>query len=609
MTWALTHHYALSGDGELYAFQAMARVIPALNADIYLASTSQDQYTLFSPLFAWAMHWFGLLNAAAGLFALCTVSLFAAAWALAREIWDSRIAWLSVAMLVMAVAGYGAYGVFHSAENYLTARSMAEALVVTSLALRYRGYSGLSWAIALLGLFIHPLMALPGLLLLTCLSVSGPLSLLAAAAGIVLALAIEGIATMATHAWNAFSIMDGQWLEVVRERSQFLFLKYWHLSDWEMHARILLCLAISALSSDDARLRRLCASAALVGVTGLIIALIASSLGPTPILLQGQAWRWFWVTGFVSVLTILPTALRLWKGGGCGAVCATLLVAGWTFSPINGTFLVAAALCLWSLRGHVQPPTQKLLWVLSFLLIAAILAWTVANIWSVCSTPLGTKTDEPVLIERLRSVYALPTAALALYVLGWKGIRTSHSAYVSGVAGVLLLTICAFAMRGSFSRPSTVGTRAEIEAFSDWRDAIPATSNVLLVPTRNSAGFVWFSLQRPSYLSVNQAAGVVFSPITSREIRRRSQILLPIMEPDWMLLSQNTLVDQGKRLDAQTRPLTPERLVAICADLQLGFVVAKEFLGFDARTHTQPGEWKGWHLYDCRRVRQPDAIA
>jgi len=606
MTWALTHHYVLSGDGELYAFQAMARTVPALRHDVYLASTSQDQFTLFSPLFSWAIRWFGLLNGAAILFVLCTVSLFAAAWAMARALWDGTIAWLAVAMLVVTVAGYGGSGVFHCAENYLTARSLAEALVVSSLALRYLGHPRLSWGVALLAAFIHPLMALPGLLLLTCLSVSWPLALLGAIVGIALILAIEAMASLASHPWNAFSIMDDQWLEVVRERSQFLFLKYWKLSDWEMHARILMSLAIGALSSEDANLRRLCAASAIVGVTGLIIALIAGSLGPVPILIQGQAWRWFWVTGFVSVLMILPSAFRLWKGGGCGPACATLLVAGWTFSRVDGSLLVAAALCLWALRRHMAQAMQRVLIVLSFALIAALLVWTIANIWSACTTPLGARAGEPMIIERLRGIYALPTAALALFALAWKWMGSNHSGPVTAASGVLMIVVCAFAMKGSFSRPSTAGTDAEIEAFSDWRAAIPATSNVLLVPTRNSAGFVWFSLQRPSYLSVNQSAGVVFSPITAGEIRRRSQVLLPIMEPDWRLLSQNTLLKQGRKLEGQTRPLTAERLVAICTDPQLGFVIAKESLGFGAQTHTKPGEWQGWNLYDCRQVHSSD---
>jgi hypothetical protein len=247
--------------------------------------------------------------------------------------------------------------------------------------------------------------------------------------------------------------------------------------------------------------------------------------------------------------------------------------------------------------------------MLAFLLIAGILTWTFANVWSVCVTPLATKSDEPVLFDRLRSIFALPTAALAIYGLGWQWTRSSHSVAVRAIVGILVLTVCAFGMKGSFSRPATVGSRAEIEAFADWRGAIPPTSNVLLVPTRNSAGFVWFSLLRPSYLSVNQAAGVVFSSETAQEIRRRSDVLLPIMEPDWKLLSQNTLIDQGKKLEGQTRPLTVERLTAICSDPQLGFVVAKEFLGFRALTHTQSGEWKNWNLYDCRQIRHSSATA
>ena len=587
----------------------MARIIPSLRADVYLASTSQDQFTLFPLLFAWAIRSFGLLNAAVALFALCSVALYSAAWTLIRELWDGRTAWFSLVMLVVAVAGYGAYGVFQCAENYLTARSMAEALVVASLALRMRQNVKLSWAIATLAMFIHPLMALPGLLLLFCLSVSLPLSLATAAAGIVLALALEGLATAVGFTSGELSIMDGQWLEVVRERSQFLFLRYWKLSDWEMHVRTLLSLAITVASADDARVRRLCMAAAVVGVTGLAIALIACSLGPIPILLQGQAWRWFWVTGVVAVLTVMPTALRLWKDGGCGSVSATLLVAGWTFSPTNGTGLLAVAFCLWQLRGRVHSPTQNVLRLLSFLLIAAIISWTVANVCSVCFGPVGTTGGESFLMEKLRSVYALPTAALAVYGLLWGILHTDRPAYVNAAIGALLLTLCVFAMKGSFSQRSTVGTAAEVEAFSDWRAVIPATSNVLLVPTGNSAGFVWFSLQRPSYISVSQAAGVVFSPVTSQEIRRRSQVLLPIMEPNWKLLSQNTFVAQGGKLADQTHPLTAPRLIEICADRQLGFVIAKEFVGFDARTHALPGEWKGWNLYDCRRVRQSDSSA
>ncbi len=53
LLWSLTHRYAgLSGDAELYAFQAMARLHSNLATDLYLQFGSQDHYTLFSPLYA-----------------------------------------------------------------------------------------------------------------------------------------------------------------------------------------------------------------------------------------------------------------------------------------------------------------------------------------------------------------------------------------------------------------------------------------------------------------------------------------------------------------------------------------------------------------------------
>ena len=63
--WALVHGYkGFDGDAQIYAFQALARLHPALATDLYLQNTSQDQYTVFSPFYAWFIGWFGLENAA-----------------------------------------------------------------------------------------------------------------------------------------------------------------------------------------------------------------------------------------------------------------------------------------------------------------------------------------------------------------------------------------------------------------------------------------------------------------------------------------------------------------------------------------------------------------
>ena len=169
-----------------------------------------------------------------------------------------------------------------------------------------------------------------------------------------------------------------------------------------------------------------------------------------------------------------------------------------------------------------------------------------------------------------------------------------------GAMALALATATAFAAPGALENPLAEGTAAQIEEFSDWRDAIPSGDNVFIVPRYYTAGFAWFTLQRPSYLTVDQSSGVIFSRATAVEIRRRSEVLLPIEEPDWRLLSRRAT--HGGKFDAAALPLTRDRLVRICADPELNFVVAKEDVGFEPIRHHRPGIWNGWNLYDCRQV-------
>jgi hypothetical protein len=81
------------------------------------------------------------------------------------------------------------------------------------------------------------------------------------------------------------------------------------------------------------------------------------------------------------------------------------------------------------------------------------------------------------------------------------------------------------------------GAPAEVDGFAAWREVIPPSSNVYVAPAHYSAAFCWFTLQRPDYLSVNQSAGVVFSREAALEVVRRSEVLSPMMEPDWRLYS------------------------------------------------------------------------
>ena len=573
LLWSLRHHYlGLGGDARLYAVQALARAHPNLFKDLYLQNASQDSYTIFSSLYAPCIGLIGLRNAALTLTLVFKILFFAASWVLARRLFDGPCAFLAVALLILIPGTYGAFGVFQYAEDWLTARSAAEALVVTAIACSLCGLRLSGLLIACGAMLLHPLMALPGLLWLVCLWLPFRLSALGAAAGILLVLAIASIASWEPLIAHRFVVMDAAWLEVVRERSQFLLLQFWRANDWSLNARPFLSLSLSVLAIDDARVRKVGATAILVGAAGLTLALIASLVGPVSILLQGQAWRWVWVTSFAGVLLLAPTLRALWRADGCGPLCVLLVICGWTFSTIGGTICLAFALILWLVRDFINDRVAKYL------------------------RGMGTP---------LQSLSLTAIGAFTSWIRGRIGGRSCCRSRSAG-----LVAACLYCVPRALHDGTGVGTAAEFDAYSDWRRAIPPDANVLVAPVRNSAAFAWFTLERPSYLTVDQSSGVVFSRATALEVRRRSQVLLPLMDPDWRLLSNMTQAHNGGgKSSTSVRPLTRERLMSICRDPQLNFVVAAENVGFEPLRHARPGGRQDWYLYDCRIVNDASPSA
>ena len=294
--WLLMHGYhGLTGDGRIYAFQAFAN-------DLYLQNTSQDQFTLFSPLYAWCIGLLGLENSARLLTLSFGLWFLAGTWSFARAVTDRDTAWAGVAYLLILAGYYGSSSVFRILEPFLTARLPAEALIITALACHVRGKKRLSLLLSLAALLVHPLIALPGLLFIICLWLPFRASVVGAIVGVVATLAIAVLAVELPTGSRVLTVMDAPWLDVVRERSQFLFLQLWSVRDWETNAQPFLYLGFTAIVVTDQGTRKLCAAAALVGAAGLAVALIGGLIGPVAILVQGQAWRWIWISVFVGAL-------------------------------------------------------------------------------------------------------------------------------------------------------------------------------------------------------------------------------------------------------------------------------------------------------------------
>jgi hypothetical protein len=604
LLWLLMHGYqGLGGDAQIYAFQAMARIHPALATDLYLQNTSQDQFTIFSPFYAAFISAFGLEDSARWLMLFFTLWLLAAAWSVAAAITGRNTAWLAVAAVIIVAGDYGGAGVFRLTENYLTARLPAEALIVTAFACHVGGRKKLAWLIALTALLVHPLMALPGLIVLICLDLRPRVATFGAAAGIVFAVGIGVTSQSLPAVAHVVPVMDRQWLEVVRERSQFLFPELWTWRDWGINLLPLALLTFIGLATENHLIRKLCVASLLTGACGLAVALIAGLIGPAAILIQGQAWRWIWPACLCSVLLLPYTVLRVWGDKKCGPLLTILLICAGFIPPIAATVCVLVALSLWLLRARVEGRAILYLRWIALAVGIAALAWMEKDSWSGLSSAWASVSRHSGAIHQIGDVLGVKVLVAVLFGLCWWLLNRSRNLWMPACASAGLLVACLGVLPAAFSQSRYLGSDSDTREFTDWSDAIPPGSTVLVAPPRDVGAFVWFTLGRPNYLALDQSAGVVFSRKTALEIRRRSEVLLPLTDPTWKILSGIRRSAAKIKPAAPTRPLTTAILIEVCQDSDLGFVISPENVGFDPLPHAHDGPWKAWNLYDCRHVR------
>jgi hypothetical protein len=603
--WLLLRGYhGLTGDGRIYAFQALARLHPELGTDLYLQNSSQDRFTLFSPLYAWCVGLLGLENSARLLTLLFTLWFMAAVWSFARAVagWDA--AWAALAFLLIAAGNYGGSGVFRILEPFLTARLPAQAMIVTALYCQVRGMRWLGLALAMAALLIHPLMALPGLLLIICLWLPLRLGVIGAIGGVFATLALAVAAVAVPTVSHILTVMDAPWLDVVRERSQFLFLQLWAIRDWGTNAQPFVFLGFTVIVISDERIRKICATGALVGAAGLTVAFIGGLIGPVAILVQGQAWRWVWITVLVSVVLLPVTALKVWRDDKCGSLCALLLVLGWTVPGIEGTASVALASLLWLTRSRISSRTAKYFRWVSVVLGIAIGIWILIKSQTILSLPTPPSAQAPLGMTQIQDILDLKIPAVLLGALMVWGLHIINRTWVLVLLAAMLAGFAVFLVPAGFKQSRTLASSAEIQEFAGWESVIPPTSTVLVTPPHDVGAFVWFTLGRPNYLGLDQSAGVVYSRATALEVRRRSEVLLPLMDPDWKILTNlRAKSGSGRKHEAISHPLTSRNLIQVCADPQLGFIISPGNVGFDPMRHEHTGAWKDWNLYDCRKVR------
>lgn len=517
--WLLSHPYqGIRHDGVLYAGQALLTQNPdVLRADLFFRFGSQDEFTIFSPIYGWLASLLGV-----GTASLLLVIFGQLLWVtgiahlLSRMLSDNAERAAALLIVATGVAVYSGMNVLLYGEGFATPRLFAEALVLHGLAWTVGRSRLAAMAAGLIAALFHPLMALPGF-------VAGALYLAfqdrrfwaipAAAAMLFILLCILG----APPFDRLLHAMDERWLALVEKRSAFAFLASWRATDWGWFLLHLAGAAGVVLTTTGA-LRRFFLAISITAVGGLAVSFIGGELLKSVLIIQLQIWRAGWLLAVAGNAAIGILLYRLWRQRTNAVALTALLCTGafWSnFFP--GQLIAATALLVAAAQiGRRLPEFHRLTrWTcivmggVSAVFLVGVRAWQLQSELVRYAQGL----DAPGYIVFDFVFLTIVCAAVAGSPWARKGWRPLGLAATILLAGMLLwdrrideqrLLEASAGRANPFARH--LGPTDQVY----WRRGLTRT---------------WFLLERPSYVTARQGAGIAFSRETAMEYARRSRIV------------------------------------------------------------------------------------
>jgi len=606
--WILRHPFVgLTHDAQIYLIQGLARLHPDLYAnDVFLRFGSQDQFTIFSPLYASAMRLFGIENAAVILTCLAQAGFILATILLARMLMPARLVWLGIALLCALPAVYGPGQIFRVLEDFATPRPFAETMVILGLVAFLRGRVWLAVALGLIGMLLHPLMAMGGFvvaLLASPLSIRTKLLIVAGGA-------IAAGATLAALSLRGHQIVfDPGWETLLRWGLDYLWPSLWKLATWAPLAVTAVTLVAGALLlGERLHIRALCIASLVAGAMGIAVNYVAGDLMHLVLVVQAQPYRWLWVGTLLSII-LLPLIIQAaWSLGFLGRIAALLLAAAWLFmSERYGAAIALLALVavVAAKRGATSLPerSQKLLFGGAVAVLAIAATYHVATMFLIVSSPEF--SEAPQFLRDIRAVCrsgALPVAGfLLLYVLSTRVTARAPSAGIAVVSLAMLLCLLPFSARELGARWYS----RDVAAFAEWRALIPPRTEVMWFDGPVST---WMLLQRPSYISNLQETTGLFSREAAAVMKGRVDRVEAYLstEPNaaWR---NNQLNGKDTKAAVIARSAQPVSLRQLCAEApDLRFVVTTKNMLAEPVANAPANateRYQGYKLYRCEPAR------
>lgn len=545
-------------DAELYAFQASARLSPEdLAGDLFLRYGSQDSYSAFSVAYAPLIQILGLTNAALLVAAVSLLLLFAATYylfAFKREASAALAGTLAVAVWPVA---YSAESILQVARFYSTPRPLACAAGILAIAFAMGGRCTGAVIAAGVALLVHPLMAAPALLLLG-LTVVRPTRLLLIAliiAAMLLAGAMAGMPLLD----RLLLVIDPDWKGVVLERSPFLSALRWSPGDWSLVGVAVLSPLLAGMRLDDP-LRRLFIASSVVGALGVAATLVLSDLAGSVLAMQIQPWRTLWVSHWLGVAGIGLLLVQYDEHRERADLIALLGLIGAELTAAN-TGAVVLGIALWAAlvqRAATPGPWSGLSYLATLVAAGQALCWYVAGFPSTVAFSALESGSDSFLPWALRNP-GLVGATLIVGFLARKWIPPSFRDLVRWAAAGAAMIVGAINIERTVT--AEVGQMSLIAEPKAVVRALPRDGSVLW---GESGRVAWFVLGYPSYISIMQTAGIVFSRATALEASRRAEHIESVLGEQMFMRWR-----AGK---VANKPIDAKAVVALCTDPALSAV-------------------------------------
>lgn len=622
MLWFFCHPYTgIEHDARIYTLMAIRWLDPQpFGKDPWFAYGSQDDWTIFSPIFGGVLNWLGVAPGVMLVSFFGGALLSLGAWRLSNAALRPFPALFAAMLLVSVPLCYSPAGIFYVMETFATSRPFAIALSMIGVAYALRGRLLPAYAAHLTAFLLHPIMALAPAATTFLWKLKLRSLLLAVGAGVLMLglLLIAGV-------YGILPKIQSDWLSYI-DQSPLIFVSPWIMRETSEHL-LWLSLLLLGHRFGSSRMKKLYGVTALLTLASIFSTVSGEIYSPVVILMQAQLWRAVWFAQVIAICAAVDiisryflysrTEPKLWgflalaSAFAAGQYCGYLLI----FYYLTISFFCAKKDDL-PLDKIIK--YKNILWFALFVLSA----FGIANFYAslrLSIVRLEMESEMMEFLSQIRWTGAYGFVACALLAVIALSKRSLGISLIVAALAVVLVFDWDWRGRGQRDLEAKFSIDGSRRLF---KDKVPRGS-VVYWPSETER--VWLELGTSAYGGTTHTIGLIFSHERTRTMEARLEriAMRTFTEQEFIDASR-----KGRFLDSVVTQIsgvegdpdlifklsryegsgktTEFGLKHLCRDESLNFVIDAApiaSLAIDVQSDQVAGKKITYYLYDCNKIR------